>query len=94
MQSVHFPQNTPFKPSSSIVLWFTINFLLLMGFVIVFILLPLQYYEEITRDSFSMALGIIAIAIVLFYIWARLYYDSMWYELHDDEMRWKRGVVF
>jgi hypothetical protein len=75
-------------------MWFTINFLLLMGFVIVFILFPLRFYEEITRDALSMALGIIAIAIVLFYIWARLYYDSMWYELHDDEMRWKRGVIF
>jgi hypothetical protein len=32
--------------------------------------------------------------MVLFIIWTRLYYDSMWYELHDDEMRWKRGVIF
>lgn len=94
MESVHFPLNTPFKPSSSIVTWFTINFFLLMGFVIVFMLLPLYFYEEITGDALFMALGIIAIALVLFYIWARLYYDSMWYELHDDEMRWRRGVIF
>jgi hypothetical protein len=91
---MHFPLNTPFKPSASLVPWFTTNFLLLMGFVIMFILLPLLFYEEITRGAFSTALGVIAIAILLFFIWARLYYTSMWYELHDDEMRWKRGVIF
>ena len=40
------------------------------------------------------ALGGLAVLVVLFIIWTRLYYGSMWYELHDDEMRWKRGVIF
>jgi membrane protein YdbS with pleckstrin-like domain len=39
-------------------------------------------------------LGGLAALVVLFIIWTRLYYDSMWYELHGDEMRWKRGVIF
>jgi len=94
MKSEYFPLDTPFKPSRAIITWFSTNFILLMGFLIVVVLVPLVYYEEISWDFFNGALVIIAVAIVLFYIWARLYYDSMWYELHDDEMRWKRGVIF
>ncbi|MFA6225776.1 MAG: PH domain-containing protein [Methanoregula sp.] len=30
----------------------------------------------------------------LFAYWVKLYYQSMSYELHEDEMRWKRGVWF
>ncbi|NYT07815.1 MAG: PH domain-containing protein [Methanomicrobiales archaeon] len=94
MKSEQFPLDTPFKPSRAIITWFTTNYVLLMAFIIVVILLPLVYYGEISWDSFNLVLVIIAISIVLFAIWARLYYDSMWYELHDDEMRWKRGVIF
>jgi membrane protein YdbS with pleckstrin-like domain len=94
MRSDHFPLDTPFKPSRAIITWFSTNFILLMGFSIVVVLFPLVYYGEISPNAFYLTLVIIAIAIVLFYIWARLYYDSMWYELHNDEMRWKRGVIF
>jgi membrane protein YdbS with pleckstrin-like domain len=94
MRSDNFPLDTPFKPSPAIITWFSTNFILLMGFTIVVVLVPLVYYGEISPDTFYLTLVIIAIAIVLFYIWARLYYESMWYELHNDEMRWKRGVIF
>ena len=94
MRSDNFPLDTPFKPSPAIITWFSTNFILLMGFTIVVVLFPLVYYGEISPDTFYLTLVIIAIAIVLFYIWARLYYESMWYELHNDEMRWKRGVIF
>ena len=94
MINKYFPLDTPFKPSRAIIAWFTTNFVLLMGFLIIVVLFPLVYYEEISGDMFNGALLIIAVAIVLFHIWARLYYDSMWYQLHDDEMRWKRGVIF
>jgi membrane protein YdbS with pleckstrin-like domain len=36
----------------------------------------------------------VLILIVIFVAWVRLYYVSMWYELRDDEMSWKRGVWF
>ncbi len=94
MKNEHFPLDTPFKPSRAIIAWFTTNYLLLMAFVIIVILFPLAYTGEISQDSFNLALVIIAVSIILFFIWARLYYESMWYELHDDEMRWKRGVIF
>lgn len=37
---------------------------------------------------------IILISLVVFYVWAGLNYKSMWYELREDEMSWKRGVWF
>jgi len=92
MQSEHFPLNTPFKPSSALVPWFIINFLLLLIFVTGFILVPLLLSES--AGTLIWALGGLAVLVVLFIIWTRLYYHSMWYELHDDEMRWKRGVIF
>jgi hypothetical protein len=32
--------------------------------------------------------------MVLYLTGVKMYYDSMWYELHDDDMGWKRGVIF
>ncbi len=90
MQSEHFPLNTPFKPSSALVPWLIINFLIFVVFVSSFVLVPLF----LSGGPFFWAVGGLGILVVLFIIWTRLYYDSMWYELHDDEMRWKRGVIF
>jgi membrane protein YdbS with pleckstrin-like domain len=36
----------------------------------------------------------VLILFAIFVAWVRLYYVSMWYELRDDEMSWKRGVWF
>jgi len=94
MQSEHFPLNTPFKPASSIIAWFTINFILLIAFLIAVVPLPMYVFSEIGSQTFMYILGGTAVAVVLFAIWAKLYYESMWYELHEDEMRWKRGVIF
>ena len=90
MQSEHFPLNTPFKPSSALVPWLIINFLIFVVFVSSFVLVPLF----LSGGPFFWAVGGLGILVVLFIIWTRFYYDSMWYELHDDEMRWKRGVIF
>jgi len=92
MQSEYFPLNTPFKPSSALIPWFIIDFLLLVVFISIFVLIPLFLSESL--NTFLWALGGMASIVVLFMIWTKLYYDSMWYELHEDEMRWKRGVLF
>jgi Uncharacterized conserved protein len=34
------------------------------------------------------------VGILLFFAWVTLYYRSMWYELREDEISWKRGVWF
>jgi membrane protein YdbS with pleckstrin-like domain len=92
MQSEHFPRNTPFKPSSALVPWLIIDFLIVLVFVSSFVLVPLFLSES--PEILFWVLGGLAALVLLFIIWTRLYYDSMWYELHDDEMRWKRGVIF
>jgi hypothetical protein len=92
MQSEHFPLNTPFKPSSALVPWFIIDFLLFVLVMSIFVLLPLVMFES--PGTLFWVLGGLAAIVVLFFIWTRLYYHSMWYELHEDEMRWRRGVIF
>ncbi|MDD1673276.1 MAG: PH domain-containing protein, partial [Methanomicrobiales archaeon] len=39
-------------------------------------------------------LGGFVVGIILFFTWASLYYQNMWYELREDEMSWKRGIWF
>jgi hypothetical protein len=92
MQSEHFPFNTPFKPSPALIPWFIIDFLFFVLLMSIFMLVPLFLFESLS--TFFWALGGLVVITVLFIIWTKLYYTSMWYELHDDEMRWKRGVIF
>jgi membrane protein YdbS with pleckstrin-like domain len=94
MQSDYFPLNTPFKPSRSLMTWFVVDFILLMVFLIIIVPFPMYVFSAIDTGTFFAILGVLAVIVVLFVIWTKLYYDSMWYELHDDEMRWKRGVIF
>jgi membrane protein YdbS with pleckstrin-like domain len=94
MQSDHFALNTPFKPSPSLMTWFIIDFFFFVAFMTLVIPFPMYAFSAIDTGTFFAFLGGIAVIVVLFAIWTKLYYDSMWYELHDDEMRWKRGVIF
>jgi membrane protein YdbS with pleckstrin-like domain len=93
-QGQYFPLNTPFKPSSSIIAWFTINFIFLIAFLIFVVLIPIYMFTDTGPQTFTSILAGMALGIVVYAIWAKLYYKSMWYELHEDEMRWKRGVIF
>jgi len=89
MKSEHFPLNTLFKPSPALVTWFMVDFLLVVLVMFGFFLL---------FDQSAALVGVIlvfaAVLMVVFFIWVKLYYASMWYELRDDEMSWKRGVIF
>lgn len=94
MQNGHFPLNTPFKPSPSLKTWFIIDLLILALFLIILLPLPMFLFSAIDAVIFIGILGAVVVILVLFAIWTGLYYESMWYELHDDEMRWRRGVIF
>jgi uncharacterized protein len=37
---------------------------------------------------------IVLVPVLVFFVWVGLYYKSMWYEIREDEMSWKRGVWF
>jgi hypothetical protein len=87
MSSAHFPLNTPFKPSPSLVTWFVVNFILLEIFLFgLFLVVAPEYGAGILVPA--------VVLLVIFFVWVKLYYASMWYELRDDEMSWRRGVIF
>ena len=89
----YFPLNTPFKPAPTLVTWFIIDFAFLMVLILACTVLPviLSPLNAFIASAFLLC----AIAIfVIFACWTRLYYQSMSYELHEDEMRWKCGVWF
>jgi membrane protein YdbS with pleckstrin-like domain len=93
MPSEHFPLNTPFKPSPSLVTWFRVDFLLVIVLLLLFYV-PMVVFNPVPASVHLVVLGGTFVLAILFFIWVGLYYDSMWYELREDEMSWKRGVWF
>ena len=89
----HFPLSTPFKPDPAFVTWFIVDFVLFGILILACTVLPVLLSAPDALIAILLLLGIIVI-FALFAYWTKLYYESMWYELHEDEMRWKRGVWF
>jgi membrane protein YdbS with pleckstrin-like domain len=89
----HFPLSTPFKPSPALVNWFIIDFALIVIFILACTAFPVIL--SMPDPLFSAVLLCCLVVVFWFFAyWVKLYYQSMWYELHEDEMRWKRGVWF
>jgi uncharacterized protein len=93
IQENHFPLSIPFKPAPALVTWFIVDFALIMVLILI-----VGVFPAILSSSDSLITAVLLFCIVgvfaLFAYWTKLYYESMWYELHDDEMRWRRGVWF
>ena len=89
-----FPLNIPFKPSVALKTWFILDFILLILLILSCTIIPLVITSEPDWIITGATLTGVFILIVIFVAWVRLYYVSMWYELRDDEMSWKRGVWF
>ena len=90
----HFPRNIPFKPSPALIPWFIINFFLFIALILATIFISLLLSGAIdVLIATAIIIGIVVLA-VLFTTWTKLYYTSMFYELHGDELRWRRGVWF
>jgi membrane protein YdbS with pleckstrin-like domain len=89
----HFPLSTPFKPAPALVNWFIVDFTLIVIFILACTLFPVLLSMP---DALFTVFFLCCLVVVFgfFVYWVKLYYQSMWYELHDDEMRWKRGVWF
>ncbi|MDP3396476.1 MAG: PH domain-containing protein [Methanoregula sp.] len=89
----HFPLSTPFKPAPALVNWFIVDFTLIVILILACTLFPvlLSIQDTLFTVFFLCCLGVV---FGFFVYWVKLYYQSMWYELHEDEMRWKRGVWF
>lgn len=90
----HYPLNLPFKPAAALKTSFTVNFfgtlLLIAGCMIV----PILFGAGADPIIIAVIVAFLFAIVVVFLIWLSLYYESMWYELREDEMSWKRGVWF
>jgi membrane protein YdbS with pleckstrin-like domain len=92
MKSTHFPLFIPFKPSPSIVTLFHTLFAFLM-IVIGGILLGAGYFSEL--PLLLAGIAIVLLIVIAFYLfWVGKYYRTIFFELKDDEVTWKRGVWF
>ena len=89
-----FPLNTAFKPSPALKTWFIVDFILVIVLILSCTIVPLIIASEPDWIIMGLILAGMLLLTVIFVAWVRLYYVSMWYELRDDEMSWKRGVWF
>jgi membrane protein YdbS with pleckstrin-like domain len=94
MKSQHFPLNTLFKPAPSMKTWFRGGIALIIGFVLLFAYVPAALFSDMPAVFSFVILGGTLILFILLWYWVGLYYESMWYELREDEINWKRGVWF
>jgi len=90
----HFPRNVPFKPSAAFIPWFIINYFLAVALMLACTSVPLLLSGGLDLFTGIAILAGLVLITVVFITWTRLYYDSMFYELHGDELRWRRGVWF
>jgi len=90
----HFPLITPFKPAPALVTWFIVDFTFIVVLILACTIFPVLLSSPADALITPVLLFCTVIVFALFVYWVKLYYESMWYELHEDEMRWKRGVWF
>ena len=94
MQNQLFPLNTLFKPSPSMKTWFRGGIALIIGFVLLFSYVPVALFSDMPAVFSVVILGGTFLLFAVLWYWVGLYYESMWYELREDEINWKRGVWF
>lgn len=90
----HFPRNVPFKPAPAFVPWFIIGYFLTLVLILACTIIPISVSGGLDLFIIGLIAGAVVIISLVFIVWTKLYYDSMFYELHDDELRWRRGVWF
>jgi hypothetical protein len=94
MQSQHYPLNTRFKPSPSMKTWYRAGITLVIGLLLLFSYIPAAIFGDMPPVFSVLILGSTALIFILLWVWVGMYYESMTYELRDDEINWKRGVWF
>jgi membrane protein YdbS with pleckstrin-like domain len=74
--------------------WYRVGIALIFGVILLFCYVPFVALGEMPATFSFVILGFIAVIFILLWIWVSMYYDSMSYELREDEINWKRGVWF
>ena len=90
----HFPRNVPFKPAPAFVPWFIIGYFLTLALILACTVIPIFIAGGLDFFTAVVIAGAVVIISLVFIVWTKLYYESMFYELHGDELRWRRGVWF
>lgn len=90
----HYPLNTPFKPAPALLTLLIADFFLFLALIFVCAVLPALLGTGFDLLVTGLVGAGVLVLIAIFVIWARAYYVSMWYELREDEINWKRGVWF
>ena len=94
MESQNFPLNTRFKPSTAMITWYRAGIALIIGVILLFCYVPIVVFGEMPAIFSFVILGLTAVIYIFLWIWVGMFYDSMSYELREDEINWKRGVWF
>ena len=94
MESKNFPLNVRFKPSIAMMTWYRAGIALVIGLILLFIYVPVVVFGEMPAIFSLGILGFTVIIYILLWIWVGMFFDSMSYELREDEINWKRGVWF
>lgn len=94
VSSNHFSLNQPFKPEPALVTWLSANFILFFLLIMSFTVFPVLFATGPEPLVLFILAIIVIVPVLIFFVWVGLYYKSMWYELREDEMSWKRGVWF
>jgi uncharacterized protein len=74
--------------------WYRAGIALIIGFLLLFIYVPFVAFGEMPATFSFGILGLTAVIYIFLWIWVGMFYDSMSYELREDEINWKRGVWF
>jgi hypothetical protein len=74
--------------------WFRVNIAIGLGLILLFSYIPVALFAEMPPIFSVVVLGLTAFVYILLWIWVGLYYESMSYELREDEINWKRGIWF
>jgi len=86
--------NKPFKPSAALKTSLAVNCILFILLILCCSFFPIALTSGISQNLLILC-GIVIMAIVVICLaWIFLYYESMWYELRNDEINWKRGIWF
>ncbi|WP_394698796.1 PH domain-containing protein [uncultured Methanoregula sp.] len=86
--------NIPFKPAAALKTSLMVNGILFLLLILCCSVFPLILASEMSSGILILCSIIIVAIVVICLAWIHLYYESMWYELREDEMSWKRGIWF
>jgi membrane protein YdbS with pleckstrin-like domain len=74
--------------------WYRAGIALIIGAILLFCYVPVVVLGEMPATFSLIVLGFTAVIYIFLWIWVGMFYDSMSYELREDEINWKRGVWF